>query len=536
MPRFTFSCVILLISILMICPILSMATQLELYMADPQVRISQKIYCQIKDVVSTDKLQVTLDGTIIFVRNGNLRSEEIVRLDHRNQKAGSHNLVAKIVDQNGSEKAVVVKNWKTLHDGIPVVGIDENNAIRVNGELLFPIYVALNENDFEYWIDHGYINTGTKMFYQSDNNYTITTYTRWLDICSAMGARNIGPVTRWGGLGENVHGKGNNLEIMKAYVENLKNHKGVLGWQWSDEPNGGGTNNRAEPDEIRSWTDLCHQHDTDHPHFVNLGNAYHYGQDSNFAINLCKEYSYLYGAKYFNGEKKLLADIQGLDYYPIEYATKAPLQANFENMAKAFDRLREYNYDLCPILSWIENCDIHPDDDNNGFADGPPGSAYAWTPAPTPAEMWAEYWIKVIHGVKGFKVHPFFASDGTAKPPKNYEILAKFKNWIDDLKGAVLGADFSSNQIEHRELGGGRIDVMAKEFDGRVYLFTGNLKRQPEHVKFSFRGLRSGSKIQVYGENRTITSGDGYFEDSYNPLDVHIYILLAPPGNLRILQ
>ncbi len=536
MLRVTFSAKIFFFSILMICPILSMATQLELYMADPEVRIAQKIYCQIKDVAPTDKLQVILDGKIIFARNSNLRSEEIVLVDYRNQKAGAHSLSVKIVAQNGSEKAAVTKTWTTLHNGIPVVGIDENNAIRVNGELFFPLYVALNENDFSYWIDRGYINTGTKMYYQSDNNYTLTTYKNWLDICSAIGARNIGPVTRWNGLGENVHGKGNDLEQMKAYVASLKNHPGVLGWQWSDEPNGGGNENRAQPDEIRSWTDLCHQHDTNHPHFVNLGNAYHYGQDSNFAINLCQQYSYLYGSKYFAGEKKLLADIQGLDYYPIEYATKAPLEANFENMAKAFERLREYNYDLCPILSWIENCDIHPDDNSDGLADGPPGSAYAWTPAPTPAEMWAEYWIKVIHGVKGFKVHPFFASDGTAQPPRNNETLAKFKRWIDDLKGAVLGSDYSSNQIDVNELGGGRIDVMAKEFNGMGYLFTGNLKRQSERARFSVAGLRSGSKIQVYGEDRTITSGNGYFEDSFNPLDVHIYILLAPPGNLRIGQ
>ena len=52
------------------------AATLDVYMADPEVRIAQKIYCQIGGVVPTDKIRATLDGSIIYQKDGNLQSEE----------------------------------------------------------------------------------------------------------------------------------------------------------------------------------------------------------------------------------------------------------------------------------------------------------------------------------------------------------------------------------------------------------------------------------------------------------------------------
>jgi hypothetical protein len=500
--------------------------QLELYMADPEVRSAQKIYCQIDGAASTDILQAMLDGGLIYEKSGNLQAEEVFLVDYRNQQAGNHQLVVKIFNQSGLELASVSKNWTTLHDGIPTVGIDENNAIRVNGELFFPIYGVLNEDDFHYWIDEGLMNAGAKMNYRTE--YTIQTYREWLDVVASRDTINIGPATRWAGLGENTHGRGNDLEIMRDYVVALKDHPGVGMWQWADEPDGGGDQNQAFPDEVRSWTDVLHQFDTNHPHAVNL-TAYGWARDANWHHEHVKDYSYLYGADWHNGEKKLVGDVIGFDFYPIEYATKDPeffggLEVNFESMAKALDRIREYNYNLAPIFSWIEHCDLHPDNDGDGYADGP-GSTYLWTPAPTPEEVWAEYWIKVIHGVKGFKPHSAFASDCHSQPPRNHETLAKFMTWIEDLKGVVLGPEYSGSPIVDEELNGGRIDIMVREGDGNLYLFTGNLRRQQESVKFTVPGLESETVVQVYGEGRSITANNGYFEDTFDPLGVHIYVL-----------
>jgi len=525
---------------------------LSVYMADPETRISQKIYCQIQNVESTDKLQAILDDQIIYDKSGNLLSEEIFEIDYHNQRAGNHNLIIRILDFNNIEKASFVRTWKTLHNGIPIVGIDKNNSIRVNDELFFPVYPQLDTGYFQNWIENGYVNAGAKITYLSGHNkhedYTLQDYHNWLNFCVSLGVGNIGPATRWAGIGRNAsnvpNGKGNNLEIMTEFVRKLKDHSGVLMWQWSDEPDGGGTTNRVEPDEIRTWTDLCHQYDTNHPHAVNL-TAYYWARDGSHYVNHCKDYSFLYNAGWFDGQKKVIADVIGFDFYPIEYATKSwNPPPSFESMAKALDRIRDWNYNLVPVFSWIESCDIHPDRDGDGYADGP-GGDYLWTAAPTPDEMWAELWIKIIHGVKGIKGHPYNDSACKANPPYNYQIMNKFMSWINDLKNVVLGPDYNGEKITDLEQGGGRIDIMVKKYAEKIYLFAANVKYESETVRFMIPGLQVNSIIRVYDENRIIASQVGYFQDNFSPIAVHCYEIdlnpdqneaPAKPKNLRLVK
>lgn len=250
-----------------------MGEELVVYMADPHVRIAQKLYCQINEKNSTDNLQALYDGNIIYEKMGDLQREEVFVVDHSHQQAGQHNLTVRILDQTGQEKSAFSRTWTTQHDGIPIVGIDENNAIRIKGKLIFPVYPATAEVYIDQWIHHGLANTASDMRYlhANFNDYTKEEYKTWLDRCARLGIQNIGPTARWAGMGNIPHGKGNDINIMREYLEYLKDHPGVLMWQWSDEPDSGGEGNRAEPEEIRLWTDLCHQIDTNHPHAVNLG-------------------------------------------------------------------------------------------------------------------------------------------------------------------------------------------------------------------------------------------------------------------------
>jgi hypothetical protein len=581
-------------------PFTLLAATIDIYMADPEVRISQKLYIQISDAVASDRLLVTLDSAIICERRGPLASEEIVTVSYATLVAGEHTLIVKIVDASGGDASNVFnRTWRTLHNGIPTVGIDENNSIRVNGELYFPVYAPVERSISPPWMRDSLMNTTFTLDYRHLNqwDYTIADYQDWLDTTIGLGTRNIGPVARWQGIGRrqwinpetgdtviilNGHGHGNDLAIMKDYVTTFRDHPGLLMWQWSDEPDCGGTGNRAEPEEIRSWTDTCHHYETNHPHAVNLG-AYHYGRDDDWSVNLCKEFSYLYGPAtgHHSGQRKAIADIIGFDFYPIEYGSMSDysgLDVGFISMAKALDRLRhEYNHNLFPVFSWNENCDLHPE-----YTDAPacPGNRdycpkfcsfdldcdssstgcsscciggevqctpgvncpastrgycrssppyYQWTPPPTADQMWAEYWIKVIHGVKGFQIHAAFSSDcrgynsyTNGQPPRNAATMHKFLVWINDIKGAVLGPDYEGTVL-HQETGGVRIDVMAKVFEGIVYIFAASLSEdQSETVQFTMDTPAQGP-VEVYGENRTIFMDNNMFTDSFEPLGVHIY-------------
>jgi len=541
--------------------------RLELYMADPEVRIAQKIYCQIENAEVTDKLQATLDGTVIFEKNGNLQSEEIFTANYRNQQAGKHELVVMILDRYGQIKESVTKSWVTLHNGIPMVGIDENNSLRLNGELFFPIYALLDDGDMIYFVENGYMNSGANEGWNAEG-YTVETYRDWLNLCNQKGAMNVGPGTRWEGMVIRT-GRDCDTTSMKEYVDTFKVHPAQLIWQWADEPDGGGTDYCAFPDAIRSWTEVCHRNDTDHPHAVNLV-AYDWTWDLNYYINHCGDYSYLHGADWHGGQKKLIADIIGFDYYPIEFATVeyAPGPVTFAGLAKALDRLREWNYDLCPIFSWIENCDLSygeytksapypnftcnceppncctpgvdcPATDRGG--DCKQNQVYIWTPPPTPEQMWSEYWIKVIHGVKGFKIHPHFAPDGHSQPPRNHETMAKFMSWVNDLKEGLLGPESKTVITDDANETGSRVDFIVREDDENIYIFAARLTEVKENdypsinVTFNIENITSG-QIQVYGEDRSINITSNEFQDSFTPWDVHIYKIAKKGLSVELMK
>ena len=116
--------------------------------------------------------------------------------------------------------------------------------------------------------------------------------------------------------------------------------------------------------------------------------------------------------------------------------------------------------------------------------------------------------------------------------------MANFVKDIENLTEAILGDDPGVN-IEGEGLDGGRVDCMGKLYNGKLFIFAANLGQANEKAKFTVDGLTSGEKIMVYGEPRHIISSDGYFEDQFAPIAVHIYIIgdnsPLPPARLKII-
>jgi len=506
------------------------SVELELYMADPEVRIAQKIYCQISGQSSTDRLKAWYDNNEVFSKDGDLQSEEVFTVSYRNQLAGTHSLKVSILNQSGNQLVSKEHQWKTLHNGVPEVGIDEHNALIVNGEYHFPLFGQIDEK-IEQWKEHGLGNTACANYW--DTAYSVSDLKTWLDFCVHIGVRSIGPYSRWSGITEKPHGLGNDTTIMGNYVRTYRDHPGNLIWLWADEPDGGET---VSPKEIRSWTEVCHRNDTDHPHFVNQI-AYYWGKlDESYPNNLwyrqhCKKYSYVYGADQHGGERKLLADIVGFDFYPIEYSNCEPVNATFASMCAALDSIRAWNHNLCPIFSWIENCDIHPDFDNDGLAEGP--FTYDWTPPPSSEQLWSEYWLKTIHGVRGFQVHAAFDKDcrgfdDTADKPRNYSTLKKFGSYINDLKDVIMGPDIKRTITNNASDPGKRVDHMAKISNDTLYIFAARLTEVSEtspaniSVQFTCENVTS-NKVYLYDSDDSLSLTAGVFTATFSPYEVKIF-------------
>lgn len=70
-----------------------------------------------------------------------------------------------------------------------------------------------------------------------------------------------------------------------------------------------------------------------------------------------------------------------------------------------------------------------------------------------------------------------------------------------------------------------KLDVMARELDGVLYVFAVNFDERlvPAQATIRVAGLDAGSRVAVIDENRTLRAAAGSFNDVFEPLAVHIY-------------
>jgi len=503
------------------------AAELELFMANPEVRIAQKIYCQIKNVDPTDKLQAILDGIAIFEKSANLQPEEIFVSDYQSLQAGNHRLLVQIQNVNNEIIAGQTREWTTLHNGIPKVGINEHNAICINGIPYFPITSwMLKKSDFDSPIA-SCINILLAVGWYEEHN--IDTWKDYLAIAQTYDFYVAGP-NRWDGFNKDDP-RNSDTDKLIDYVMQTKNYTdNLIAWYWDDEPDLGDADKYNPATTIHKWTRLTHQYDTNHPVWINFTGYNFTRNESRWHHDRIKEYCYLYNADKFEGEKTAVTDIFSIDYYPYEYANKVNMSEwiSLEDYALALDRAREWNYDLFPTIAFIETQDLH---DYNGVGhDKPCGwpKDYSWTPDPTPEELNNLIWLSIVHGVKGLSLFHYFCPI----PDENIEILRNARYHIEHLTPVILGPD-SKKGVSIQELNGGHVDIMVKEYHGNPFIFAVNIERKSETVRFTVEGLDTEKNIHIYNEERTITVSGGYFEDSFEPLGVHIYII--PLGSRDII-
>jgi hypothetical protein len=67
------------------------------------------------------------------------------------------------------------------------------------------------------------------------------------------------------------------------------------------------------------------------------------------------------------------------------------------------------------------------------------------------------------------------------------------------------------------------ITAMARQYNGRTYIFAVNPNSTSVKGSFSASGLTQGKDIQVLFEGRTITSSEGSFTDTFNGVARHVY-------------
>ncbi|MBN2581633.1 MAG: hypothetical protein JXL80_01095, partial [Planctomycetes bacterium] len=205
----------------------------ELLMADPEVRIAQPIYCWLFNARSGDTLRAKLDGDVIYQKAGPLDDEEAFLADYTELEAGEHTLLVEVLNGAGQARTSASRTWTTLHDGIPYVGINEYNAICVDGEPFFPVTpFILREDNFSGPVGDAINCTFGVGWYAVQN---IANWQDYIDESWEEGWYAAGPI-RWDGLD---YGDASNADTDKLvdYVQACWDYSpGLLAWSWIDEP------------------------------------------------------------------------------------------------------------------------------------------------------------------------------------------------------------------------------------------------------------------------------------------------------------
>jgi len=502
----------------------------ELMHAPFNARIAQFITATIPQAVasnSTNRLVVTLTGenqstnTTLLDKAG-LTTKEKFLLEQRNLPADNYRLVAELKNVQGNVLSVWKEKFSKPYDGIPKVGINEWNAICVNGDPFFPVTsfmlnkAANNESepDFENFV--GAINTTSTIgFYNETPNHNHTPV-QWLDYLNsseAEGWMGIGPA-RGTYRGNRIRqSRNSSLNIMKDFVNATKNHNALLMWDWMDEPNLGGRQKKVFPPVLSAWAYATREEDTQHPIACNSNS-----QDT---------YGYLQSIQY-NARHTFFADVTLFDSYPLEYR-RHPTNYNLDRgitdlWVEDIDDFLNNNLNMIPGGMFIEVCDIRSSTD---------------TPAPTHDQVLMESWLAVVHGLKMISWFNFFEYDTI-----QYEALREFTKAMETYGQIILGPDNVEQIADNSNVRTNRVDTLTRKDGDDTYLFAVRLtepvplpdetnhqapeKQEPDYITTTFTvpGLESG-RADVLDELGQIIEvlavENGQFIDEFGKEDYRIY-------------
>ena len=295
----------------------------------------------------------------------------------------------------------------------------------------------------------------------------------------------------------------------------------VLAWIFSDEPDmpsgkGAAAKPRQSPEEVLAECNNIHNSVPKRLIFMTFTGSFRKG-GGGYPPEVWEK---LY-PQYIKG-----ADVLGFDIYPIYGSgTASRLNAVGSGVAELTQLAGPR-----PVYTWIET------------SKGSQWMTYEKQPDVLPIHTRNEVWQAIINGAAaiGYFTHvwkPEFKEYGPT--PEMTKELTRLNAQITRLASAILAGPVK-NKIEMTMGEALKCSFKATKYKGSVYIFSENNDLGPGAEKakqfdpifprkgkaiFAVAGLKSGKKIEVIDEKRTITADDGKFSDEFAPLAEHIYRL-----------
>lgn len=289
---------------------------------------------------------------------------------------------------------------------------------------------------------------------------------------------------------------------LPGFDAGLKNHGALLAYSPGDVLNKGSGNDLARQSAqavVESYKKMRQEADS-RPVLLNLTNS-----------------SMQPGDDRTSSERKAWCEavVSEADIVSLDVSSSEP--GNFDILTRLADGLRQVRE--CagtkkPVFACIEVCR-----GNRSSSDGQPDVR--------PDEMRAAVWMAIFRGATGivYFTHSSQPTFAEFAPDVNMQReLKRLNGQITRLAPAIL-ADEPKEHVSITLPGGLTGELIAREHDGAVHLFAGNLDRlrQSGTATITVEGLKQGTKVEVIDEGRDIDAADGQFTDEFAPLAVHLY-------------
>lgn len=287
------------------------------------------------------------------------------------------------------------------------------------------------------------------------------------------------------------------------------NDSTIIGWMHGDEPDNAQTLPKGQgygppiaPEKIVQDYGALRKVDPDRPVMLNLGQGVAWDRWYGRGVRTNHPEDY---PQYIQG-----GDVVSFDIYPAchdspEVAGKLWL------VAEGVTRLVDWGKGGKVVWNCIECTRIsHP------------------SHKATPQQVRAEVWMSLIHGSMGliYFVHewtPRFNESALLSDSKMLAGVTAVNQQITRL-APVLNSPMLKDAAQvasaNTEV---PVALMAKRHQGALYVFAVAMREGETTATFTIPGLAAGKTVEVEGENRTLKSTQGHFEDAFKSWDAHVY-------------
>lgn len=284
----------------------------------------------------------------------------------------------------------------------------------------------------------------------------------------------------------------------------------IYAWMHGDEPDNAQLNTTTkkydpciDPEIIIQNFNQLKKNDSSRPVYLNLGRGV--AVTNWIGRGTCTGNTNMYKISH-NGYLKA-CDIASFDVYPVN--SEGAVKDSLWYVAKGIDSLLQWSDHSKPVWCWIETTSI---DEKSARK-------------PTPQEVKSEVWMALIHGASGFgyfchSFYPTFEEAGLLHDKNMIKAVKAINQQVNSLAPVLNSAtttDFASVTSSNISV---PVDIMTKKHAGSNYIFAVAMRPGNTHATFD---LKKGKKVEVVGENRTISIKNGKFNDYFSDHSVHLY-------------